>query len=110
MADYTIKSIHDAAATVRGRRQLLGLSQDQLAKQAGVSRKWVYEFEGGKSRAEFSLVLRVFLELGLQLSVAPTFVADAGTSILRITSAPGPVNLDEVLDDLRPTSDPASDA
>jgi HTH-type transcriptional regulator/antitoxin HipB len=64
-----IRSIRDVAASVKGRRQELGLSQAELARRAGVSRKWVYEFEAGKPAAELGLVLRVLEPLGLTLEV-----------------------------------------
>jgi y4mF family transcriptional regulator len=70
VADSTtpIRSIRDLAAVVRGRRKDLGLSQAEIAERAGVSRKWVYEFEAGKPTAEFGLLLRVFDVLDLQLT------------------------------------------
>lgn len=64
-----VTSIGDAAAAVRGRRLDLALSQDQLARRAGISRKWVYEFEAGKPKAEFGHALRVFEALGLHLEL-----------------------------------------
>ncbi|MHB1446391.1 MAG: helix-turn-helix domain-containing protein [Acidimicrobiales bacterium] len=78
------------AATVRGRRTDLGLNQAELAERVGVSRKWIYEFEAGKPRAEFVLVMRVLDELGLALDVS-----EAGTSM---ASA---INLDAVLEEHR---------
>jgi len=85
------RSIKDVAAIVRGRRKDLNLSQDELARQVGVSRKWIYEFEGGKPKAEFALVLRVLDELGLTLDIDD--------------SSPMPpqntVDLDSVLDEYR---------
>jgi DNA-binding XRE family transcriptional regulator len=57
-----VRSIADAAAAVRGRRQELDLSQDQVARRAGVSRKWVYEFEAGKPTAALGLGLDVGTE------------------------------------------------
>jgi HTH-type transcriptional regulator/antitoxin HipB len=85
------RSINDVAAAVRGRRKDLGLNQAELARRVGVSRKWIYEFEGGKPKAEFALVLRVLDELGLTLDIndAP------------ILPAPNVVNLDALLDELR---------
>lgn len=73
-----IRSIRDFAAAVRGRRTGLGMSQAQLAERAGVSRKWIYEFEGGKPAAELGLLLRVLdaLELTLELPGDP----EAGVS------------------------------
>jgi predicted transcriptional regulator len=40
--------------------------------RAGVSRKWVYEFEAGKPAAELQLILRVMDALGLALDVGYT--------------------------------------
>jgi len=54
---------------MRGRRQDLGLNQAELASRAGVSRKWIYEFEAGKPTAEFGLLLRVLEALGLALDL-----------------------------------------
>ena len=65
-----VRSIRDIAAAVRGRRQDLALNQAELAKRAGVSRKWIYEFEAGKPTAELGLVLRVLDELGFQLELS----------------------------------------
>ena len=80
MADFTspIQSIRDLAAVIRGRRKDLGLSQAELAHRAGVSRKWVYEFEAGKPTAEFGLLLRVLDVLDLRLQVG-TRSASGGT-------------------------------
>src|SRR5207244_597360 len=64
-----VRSIRDLAAAVRGRRQELGLNQAELANRAGVSRKWIYEFEAGKPTAALGLVLRVLDELGFQLEL-----------------------------------------
>ena len=85
-----ILTVTDAAAVVRGRRVDLGLSQAALAAQAGVSRKWIYEFEAGKPTVELGLMLRVFEALGLRLS------SSAATS----TGSPGSggIDLDAVLD------------
>jgi y4mF family transcriptional regulator len=66
----SIHSIRDLAAVVRGRRKDLGISQAALAERAGVSRKWIYEFESGKPTAEFGLLLRVLDALGLELDVS----------------------------------------
>lgn len=67
--DVRIRAIRDLAAVVRGRRQDLSLSQAELAARAGVSRKWVYQFEAGKPTAELHLVLRVLDALGLALEL-----------------------------------------
>lgn len=85
-----VGSIGEAAAQVRGRRLQLRLSQNQLAQRAGVSRKWVYEFEAGKPHAELGHLLRVLDALELQLDVSPL----GGSS----DSAHGGVDLDAILE------------
>jgi HTH-type transcriptional regulator / antitoxin HipB len=73
-----VRSIRDLAAVVRGRRRDLGLSQAELAARAGVSRKWIYQFEAGKPTAELGLILRVLDALGLVLDVTYDEQAAAG--------------------------------
>lgn len=90
----TIHSIHDLAAAVRGRRTDLGMNQAQLAELAGVSRKWIYEFEAGKPTAEFGLLLRVLDELGLVLDLTPRSEA-------AVASTGATVDLDALLDEHR---------
>lgn len=90
----TIRSIRDLAATVRGRRKDLGMNQAELAERAGVSRKWVYEFEAGKPAAEFGLLLRVLDALGLDLELMPR--GDAGPA-----GRGDAVDLDALLDEHR---------
>jgi HTH-type transcriptional regulator / antitoxin HipB len=66
-----ISSTRDLAAAVRGRRLNLGLSQADLAKQAGVSRPWLSNVETGKPTAEFGRIMRLLdaLDLTLRLEV-----------------------------------------
>jgi HTH-type transcriptional regulator/antitoxin HipB len=85
----TIRSIRDLAAAVRGRRRDLGWSQSDLATKARVSRKWISEFEAGKSRAELGIVLRVLDELGLTIDVRDR---------VRLRAAKNAVDLDGVLE------------
>ncbi len=100
----TIRSIHDLAAAVRGRRTDLAISQAELAKRAGVSRKWVYEFEAGKPTAELGLLLRVLdvLNLDLNLDLVPgdgdgDGDGDGGTA----GAGPAAVDLDAVIAEYR---------
>jgi HTH-type transcriptional regulator / antitoxin HipB len=64
-----VHSIADVAASVRGQRLDRGLSQADLARLSGISRKWINEFEAGKPSAEFGLVLRVLETLNLNLNL-----------------------------------------
>jgi HTH-type transcriptional regulator/antitoxin HipB len=90
----TVRSIRDLAAAVRGRRIDLGLSQASLAARAGVSRKWIYEFEAGKPKAEFGLILRVLDALALSLELAPSDDA-------RASGEGETVDLDALIDEHR---------
>ena len=86
-----VRSIRDAAVAVRGRRTELRMSQDELAARAGVSRKWIVEFEASKPSAEFALVIRVLDALGLALEVGSQ----------NKPRDHGPVDLDDILDQHR---------
>lgn len=48
-------------------REEAGLSQAELAEQAGLSRKWVNEFERGNPNARVGAVLDVLRALGYGL-------------------------------------------
>jgi y4mF family transcriptional regulator len=92
-----LTSIADIAAAVRGRRMDLGLSQGDLAERAGVSRRWVNQFEGGgRTTAEVGAILAVLDALGLDLHVEAVSGASDDSE-----PATGGVNLDVLLDDLR---------
>jgi HTH-type transcriptional regulator / antitoxin HipB len=93
-SELRLISVADASAAVRGRRADLGLSQRDLAARAGVSRKWIYEFEAGKPKAELGCVLRVFDALGIAL------VADIGDAAPR-GDASNAVDLDVIIADHR---------
>ncbi|MCL2422873.1 MAG: helix-turn-helix domain-containing protein [Micrococcales bacterium] len=55
---------------VRDARHAAGLTQQQLATRAGVSRRWLIDLEAGRSqRTELGLVLATLRALGLSLTV-----------------------------------------
>jgi HTH-type transcriptional regulator/antitoxin HipB len=99
-----VHSIADVASTVRGRRLDLGLSQSALAEQTRISRKWISEFEAGKTSAEFGLVLRVLEGLGLKLDLdidpgSPTAATSPRASTTAENRPPrSPVDLDALLE------------
>ncbi len=104
-----VRSIADVAAAVRGRRLDRGLSQSELAKRSGISRKWISEFEAGKTTAEVALVIRVLEALGLSLDLsedpsATATMSATGTMSATATVSPptsGPVDLDALLEEYR---------
>ena len=87
--DLRVHAIRDAANAVRGRRLDLKLSQSELARRAGISRKWISEFEAGKPTAEFGILIRVIEELGIGLDIVKNDTA--------ATPPPGTVDLDALL-------------
>ncbi|HZQ99056.1 MAG TPA: helix-turn-helix domain-containing protein [Chloroflexota bacterium] len=71
-----IVSIADLADVVRGRRIELRMSQEEIARRIGVSRRWVWQIEAGKAAAELGLVLRLIQALDLAIDLHPADAAD----------------------------------
>lgn len=98
-----VRTIDDIAEMVRARRKQMGLSQVELARRVGVSRKWIMDFERGKPSAEVSLVLRTLAATGLHLDVrdpprrdpsareTPAALLDAAREVLENHRPVGPV-------------------
>ena len=59
----------EVGARVRSLRGQKRLSQSQLAKQAGVSRKWLSDLERGKATVSLDLLFRVVTSLGGELDL-----------------------------------------
>ena len=66
-----ISNARDLGLYLRERRREAGLSQDELAIRAGVSRRWLSGFEGGKPTAEIGLIFRVTAALDMVVDVKP---------------------------------------
>jgi HTH-type transcriptional regulator / antitoxin HipB len=102
-----IHSVADVSAAVRGRRVDRRLSQSELAVDSGISRKWISEFEAGKTTAEFGLVVRVLEALGMSLELsedlpAPTIMSAASSMSPTAAASPPdnePVDLDALLEE-----------
>lgn len=60
-----MRNAADVGASVRTSRRAQGLTQAQLADQAGVGRQWLVALEKGHERAELAKVLAVLSALGL---------------------------------------------
>lgn len=69
MAKTTISTLHQLRNLIRSTRQKQQLTQAELAQRAGVSRKWLGDFERGNPNAQLALVFAVMDALGLNLSV-----------------------------------------
>ena len=80
---------------IRDRRAQLGLSQQELADRADVSRRWLVKVEAGHPGAETGAVMRLLCALGLLVDIgSPDEPSDAG--------GPSPVDLDALLGNLAP--------
>ncbi len=64
-----LHTTNDVGLYVRDARRRMGLTQVELAQQAGVTRRWVSSLERGRDRVDLSLVLRVLDVLDLSLDV-----------------------------------------
>jgi transcriptional regulator with XRE-family HTH domain len=65
-----VVSVHGMQSLARARRRELGLTQSQVVARAGLTRKWLSEFERGvASAAELPRVLRLLAALDLRLDV-----------------------------------------
>lgn len=66
-----ISTLRQLRNLVRGTRLEQGLSQKSLAERAGVSRKWLSEFERGNPNAQIRLVFAVLDALQVYLTAHP---------------------------------------
>ena len=96
-----LRNARDVGALVRDRRRDGDLSQQALADEAGVSRRWLASLEAGKPGAEIGMVLRVLSTLGVELETGNTTGAvpmspeHRGSGALRQT---GLVDLDALVE------------
>lgn len=66
----TVRTPADFVNLIASTRRTRGLTQAQLAQQAGVSRAWLAAVEGGKLHVDFSLILRTLAALDIHLTAA----------------------------------------
>lgn len=88
-----VGSERDLALLVARRRKELGLTQGQLARQAGMRRATLADLERGDTTPSFATVTALLAALGLVLDASPS----------RSDALPGRrrPSLDEVLDQVR---------
>ena len=72
-----IRTLQDLMSLVVTRRRELAWTQAELAGRAGVSRRWVSQFESGHANAEIGRVLAVLDALGVSLMTRSDDVARA---------------------------------
>jgi HTH-type transcriptional regulator/antitoxin HipB len=88
-----VGTIQALRALALGRRHELGLSQAATAARAGVSRKWLSDFESGKETVELGKLLALLEALGVVLHASV-----GGPDTGREPSASEAVHLDADLD------------
>lgn len=65
-----IRAASDFGALVAERREVLNLSQAELARRAGVTREWVVRLENGSTAVTLFRLMRVLRELNLVVDVS----------------------------------------
>lgn len=63
----------DVAKTVRYFRKYSGLSQQALAKMAGVGKTVIFDIEKGKATVQLDTLLKVFEVLNIRVTLAGPF-------------------------------------
>ncbi|MDP2062390.1 MAG: helix-turn-helix transcriptional regulator [Phaeovulum sp.] len=64
-----ISSASDFGRMIRARRKTLGLTQEDVAMQSGMSLPTVSAIENGKETARLGLVLQICRDLGLRIMI-----------------------------------------
>ncbi len=73
MATTTVKDAARLGDAVRKARAEAGMTQAELASDAGVGRQWLVAFEAGdKISAPFDMVMRVLRVLELEVTLDPS--------------------------------------
>jgi len=67
---HDVTSTLEVGAIIRSRRLAMGLSQGDLAKRLGASRRWVSDIEAGKETAELGRVLHALTFLGVVMTLS----------------------------------------
>ncbi|KFI48046.1 helix-turn-helix domain-containing protein [Bifidobacterium amazonense] len=65
-----IRTMYDVGLAIRSGRERAGLSQQQLADRAMVSRSWLAKVETGKASFDLRKVLMVAQTLGMTVEIS----------------------------------------
>ncbi len=68
---FLIQDPQQLGREIRRVRRAQGLTQDELALAAGVSRRFVIEVEGGKATSQVGKVLHLLRILGVRVHLEP---------------------------------------
>jgi HTH-type transcriptional regulator/antitoxin HipB len=72
MKDMSMLNAQQLGRAIRLKRREKGLSQNALAAQLGVDRKWVIHLEAGNPKAELGLILKTLETLELRADLIDT--------------------------------------
>lgn len=68
---HTLRTAHQLGPVMRAFRRQAGLSQAQLGERLGISRQAITALEREPEAATFERLMRVWAELGLEVSLQP---------------------------------------
>jgi HTH-type transcriptional regulator/antitoxin HipB len=80
MKDTTPRNPEQLGRAIRLKRLEKGISQNVLAAQIGVGRKWVIHLEAGNQKAELGLVLKALDALQLQVTLSEATSTTTGNA------------------------------
>jgi HTH-type transcriptional regulator/antitoxin HipB len=66
---FRIYSPESIGAAIRHYRRQAGLSQADLAREAGISREYLSRLENGQETEQLRRILRLLRKLGLRMSI-----------------------------------------
>ena len=75
-------SLHKIGAQLRRARQAAGLTQEQVAELAGISRPRYRDIETGAAAARATTLMNVARALGLEMMLIPQFLVPAVDTLL----------------------------
>lgn len=76
---FVVRSPEDLGRAIGELRRAQGLTQEQLATNAGISRNWLAQLERGRQSRSFSIMLRLIRRLGGELVVIRAKAPDGET-------------------------------
>ncbi len=69
MGPWPVSNASDFGRMIRGRRWMLGLTQEDAAMQSGVSLPTISAIENGNETEQLGLVLSICHDLGLRITI-----------------------------------------
>ncbi|SMD19340.1 helix-turn-helix domain-containing protein [Rhizobium sp. RU36D] len=81
------EALHEIGRLLKRSRKTLGLTQEQVADMAGISRPRYREIEAGASAARTTTLINIGRALGLELMLIPQVVVPAVEALLQPVGA-----------------------